>query len=296
MNASIRHDKPPISEYSFKGSILKSTIFHVVLFTVTAVGIPFMKADPTMMTNPINIEVVTIDEISQTNKLSPPKKKEDKPAEAPKQEKEKPKQMTAELPPDLAVPTPPEIKEEVPEPPKPEPEKKVEEKPKPKPKKPKEKPKPKKEPEKKQEDQFANLLKNLTPDESQSDDDAEKTDPNASASPDISQIAQLGEKMTISELDALRQQIAPCWNVPSGAKNAEDLTVEVRVSMGRDGRVQNTSILNQSRYNRDSHFRAAADAAERALRNPRCQPLKLPADKYNEWKTIVINFDPREML
>lgn len=297
MNAALRHDQTPKADYAGKTPIFKSAIFHIVIFTIAAVGMPFVAKDKLTVTPPINVEIVDIDEISQTNRVAPPKKKEpeEKPP-APEQAEDKPKQMTAELPPDLLSPAPPEIEDAVPPPPKPEPEKKVEEKPKPKPKKPKAKPKPPAKKKEKQEDQFASLLKNLTPDTDTAEKTEEPLDPTQDSSSPISQIATLSDKMTISELDALRQQIAPCWNVPAGAKYAEDLVVEARVTMNRDGTVQNASILNRSRYNQDSHFRAAADAAMRALRNPRCQPLKLPADKYNQWKTIVINFDPREML
>lgn len=50
------------------------------------------------------------------------------------------------------------------------------------------------------------------------------------------------------------------------------------------------------RYMGDSYFRAAADSVLRAIRNPRCNPLELPADKYDLWKEMTVTFDPREML
>ena len=44
----------------------------------------------------------------------------------------------------------------------------------------------------------------------------------------------------------------------------------------------------------DPTFRAAADSAMRAVSNPRCQPWPLSPDKYNSWRTITFNFDPRD--
>ena len=41
---------------------------------------------------------------------------------------------------------------------------------------------------------------------------------------------------------------------------------------------------------------AAADSALRAVRNPRCSPLKLPLDRYEQWRTITIRFDPQHIL
>ena len=54
--------------------------------------------------------------------------------------------------------------------------------------------------------------------------------------------------------------------------------------------------MDQGRYNRDSFFRAAADSARRAVFHPHCNPLALPLDKYDIWKTIIIRFNPREMF
>ena len=40
----------------------------------------------------------------------------------------------------------------------------------------------------------------------------------------------LGEKLTISEKDAIRRQFYKCWIVPAGAKNLEDLVVSIKLS------------------------------------------------------------------
>jgi len=34
----------------------------------------------------------------------------------------------------------------------------------------------------------------------------------------------------------------------------------------------------------------------RALKNPRCSPLKLPPDKFDEWKHFVMIFNAKDML
>ena len=244
-----------------------------------------------------------------TNKVAPPAKpKEDKPPE-PAQKKEASPTVTSEKPPELSKPAPPDVSTaestpdvppppkplerkpiEKPKPPEPKPEVTKKEEPKPKEKvkeKPKEEPKP-------AQDDFQSLLKNLTPEEDKPVEGEKALDPDAT--PDAGQIAKLGDQLTISEQDAVRRQLSGCWYVQAGAKYAEELIVEVRVEMNRDRTVNRAAILDQSRYNRETHFRAAADAALRALRNPNCSPLKLPPDKYDQWKTFVIGFDPRNML
>ena len=90
------------------------------------------------------------------------------------------------------------------------------------------------------------------------------------------------------------QQIYQCWAVPAGARDATNLTPEFRVTMNPDATVQSVLLLNSDRYG-DPFFRAAADSARRALLNPRCSPLKLPLDKFAQWQTFTITFDPKDV-
>ncbi len=84
--------------------------------------------------------------------------------------------------------------------------------------------------------------------------------------------------------------------MPVGARNAETLVVEVLIEVNPDRTVQSAQVVDQMRLGTDPYFRAAAESALRALRNPKCSPLELPPDQYEQWKTIRFNFDPRDML
>lgn len=265
-------------------------------------GLPvFSSPPPVMPWRPVPVDIVEIGAITntrikgedeeQTARTAPPEKKPEAPAPAPQ---EKP------APPE---PKPPEPKPAVKEPPKaPEP---VQDdavlpdtKPKP-PEKKAEEAKPKEEPE---ADPLASVLKNIAK--------LKKTErPLEEARPDVKRNdgeskmgkAQgfgpaLSDRLTISQEDALRRQISGCWNMPIGARNAEDLIVEVLIEVNEDRTVRSAEIVNQARMASDSHFRAAAEAALRALRHPRCSPLLLPEGEYEHWKTIRFNFDPRDML
>ena len=46
----------------------------------------------------------------------------------------------------------------------------------------------------------------------------------------------LGEKLTISEKDAIRRQFYRCWIVPAGAKNLKDLFVSIKIKTGCRGK------------------------------------------------------------
>ena len=108
--------------------------------------------------------------------------------------------------------------------------------------------------------------------------------------------APLGSQITASEVDLVRQQIARCWNVPAGARDAKDLVVEVRVAVDPDGTVRQAIIVDQGRLGSDPFFRAAAESARRAFFNPLCRPLHLPPEKYAIWKDLVVDFSPKDIL
>jgi hypothetical protein len=148
---------------------------------------------------------------------------------------------------------------------------------------------------------FDSLLKNLTRDQVAPTDEAppQRQRVSAAAPPSSQPKAPLGAQLTASEIDALinliKQQLVPCWNVPAGARDAKDLNVQVRASVNPDGTVRQATIVDQGRMS-DPLIRAAAESARRTFFNPECTPLKLPSDKYEIWKDLVVNFDPRDLL
>jgi hypothetical protein len=117
----------------------------------------------------------------------------------------------------------------------------------------------------------------------------------AGAAPSSQPKAPLGSQLSASEMDMVREQIARCWNVPAGARDAKDLVVEIRVQVGEDGTVRTAQIVDSGRMG-DPLYRAAAESARRAFFNPQCTPLKLPPDKYATWKDMVVDFNPKDAL
>ena len=71
------------------------------------------------------------------------------------------------------------------------------------------------------------------------------------------------------------------------------ITFLVQMKSG-DGTPVKAELKDTSRYNNDPAFRSAADAVHRAIMNPRCQPWPLSPEKYNSWRNITLNFDPRD--
>lgn len=111
-------------------------------------------------------------------------------------------------------------------------------------------------------------------------------------------VTSLGRKngqsnqLSQSEIDALRGQIEPCWNPPIGTHNAEALIVRVKMHLNRDGSLARPPVVLNNKA--DPVFAAAAGATHRAI--IRCAPYALPADKYEIWETVIVNFDPSQLL
>ena len=105
----------------------------------------------------------------------------------------------------------------------------------------------------------------------------------------------LGEKLTISEKDAIRRQFYRCWIVPAGAKNLKDLFVSIKIKLDAEGNVIFSKLINDNRLN-ESFFRAAAESALRAVNHPECKKLKVPEKKYKTWKEIILDFDPSQSI
>jgi outer membrane biosynthesis protein TonB len=285
-----------------------SVIFHSAIILFAWLGTPSFSP---LITPEQLIEVALVSE-------APPPK----PKPAPKPEPVV--QPPPPPPPQVSEPEPQPEPEAVPLPQvKPKPKPKLAPKPKPKPKlKPKPKPKPKSQvrrprPKSKPKpatkgNDFASVLKTVSklkkipPVKTQP-----KSKPKAKTKkpvPDFQkQIAEalkrkrkqaprLGSAISTSELSAtIRRQIEACWSLPAGARDASNMTVEIRIVMNPDGRARSAAIIDTRRANRDPFYRAMAESALRAVLNPRCQPLSLPLEKFNEWREIVLNFDPRDM-
>lgn len=102
-----------------------------------------------------------------------------------------------------------------------------------------------------------------------------------------------GTTLTQNEMDALRNQIQSCWNVPAGVTDADQLRVSIRFNLDRNGRVEGRPAVIASSGNR-----AADDSAMRAIMicNNRFDGFSLPTEKYEAWQEVVVNFDPSEMF
>lgn len=103
-----------------------------------------------------------------------------------------------------------------------------------------------------------------------------------------------GPPMTGSERDSFRVSVNRCWNVDPGSVAAR-VTVEVGFSLDREGRVQGNEVRLISSDGDQSATNTAFEAARRAILRCQSGGYQLPADKYDQWRDVVITFDPSGM-
>lgn len=306
------------------GGIALSAALHVVIGVLLVLGLPVLFAPKVPEEAPIAVELVTLGPHTRATELNEHPHEHaslKKPIEAPPAPKPEPKPAPPKPPQpptstaEQSVPAPPEPPKPKPAPPKPEPVTSPAPAPEPapapkqvaqvEPPRPLEKPKPppqlaklEPKPAKNKYDPalFQSLLKNLATDQTAPSEEGRPTPEKSTGRFSAQPKAPLGEQLSASELALIREQIARCWNVPAGARDAKDLVIEIRVVVAADGTVRDATIVDRARYASDPVFRAAAESARRALFNPLCTPLHLPPDKYDIWKDMLVNFNPKDIL
>ena len=259
--ASVRHD---VSPAGLAGSALLHALIVASAFFTWQHTLKISDETPPV----VPVELVTIGEKTNIRAtVKPPPKIE------PQEDK------FATPPPVEATPPPPLPKPEepAPEPAPPQPVVKPEPKPEPKMKPQPEKPK-------KQKFDINNieaLLNKVAPKQ-------EKT--NAKVADRTIKGIGAQNAMTMDLEDALANQINQCWSKPAGAPHSERLFVDFYLQLNPDGSVATLKTLTQPQ---DTYMRAAVEAARRAIFT--CQPYKLPADRYNQWREIDrLHFIPED--
>jgi outer membrane biosynthesis protein TonB len=302
-----------IGEGVARRGLALSGMLHLVLIALLIFGLPALFSPPAPQEMPIAVDLVNLapeTRASHPNPSAPQHQaKPVEPVPGPAAQKPPPKPQPPQPAPSAAAapnPEPPVPPEAKPAPP-PLPQAKPVPPPNPvaeaAPQRPSEKPQPPKvksasaaraEARKYDPGQFDALLRNLAAaDNAVSSEAAPRRSP-AAGRPSSQPQAPLG-RLSASEIDMVREQISRCWNIPAGAREARDLVVVIRVAVSPDGNVEAATIVDQGRAAGDPSFRAAAESARRAFFNPLCRPLRLPADKYQIWRDMVVDFSPKDL-
>ncbi len=102
--------------------------------------------------------------------------------------------------------------------------------------------------------------------------------------------------LTITETDALASLLRQNWNLDPGAIGVENMRVEIRVYLNRDGSIRKIEFLDMSRFNSDPSYRSVAESAQRAIIATQQAFKDVFAGKYSgnydNWSSLRLNFDP----
>ncbi|HEY4344086.1 MAG TPA: hypothetical protein VGN05_07065 [Parvibaculum sp.] len=279
---------------SMRKPLIYSAAVHVAILVATIVALPTRELDP-VQTRALPVELLTVAEMTNLKRQAKKHVDQPKPVETPKPkpEPEKPKAAPTPEPKAEPTPAPPEPEEKA----EPIPDKKAEKKPeekKPEPPKPeKQKPSDKKpdKPKKKSFDpsKIAALL-NKIPDAASQPDEAKPTEEKA----DAPETDDPDAKMTVSELDALRQKINQCFNTGAlaGTIDADKMFADVSFSLNEDGSVAGQVSIDKTG---PGSSRLLAEYARTAIL--KCAPYdKLPRDKFNDWRDVTGSFTLSGMM
>lgn len=110
---------------------------------------------------------------------------------------------------------------------------------------------------------------------------------------------RLDQLMTISDKDFISSKLRECWNVDGGTDRLDEIVVEVKVGVNKDGSIRLVKYTNSMNI---PAFRQVAESAVRAVRI--CEnkgtdsPFRILAEKYadhyGDWKEISLRFSPTE--
>lgn len=102
--------------------------------------------------------------------------------------------------------------------------------------------------------------------------------------------------LTSAELGVLMTHIGECWNINMLSLDAQNTVITVEVRLDRAGVPLTDSLrLVDWRGGSEAAANNAFDVASRAIRSCGAEGLDLPADKYDRWKRLILDFDPRLM-
>ena len=98
----------------------------------------------------------------------------------------------------------------------------------------------------------------------------------------------------VSEIDILKKHISEYWSPPIGASGAENLIVDIFMEFNKEGYILKAEWVNKGFNANNSFYKAAANAAIRAVKD--AEPMPLPISKFSQWKTLTLRFDPKKMF
>ncbi len=105
-----------------------------------------------------------------------------------------------------------------------------------------------------------------------------------------------GPPLSSGEVNGLIADVRACWNVGALSSEAQRTIVTISVTLGQDGRPDAGSIrMIDSSGGSDASVSQAFEAGRRAILRCGANGFNLPPEKYDQWQTIEMVFNPEQM-
>jgi hypothetical protein len=93
---------------------------------------------------------------------------------------------------------------------------------------------------------------------------------------------------------AIGDKVRECWDIDRGALGVESMSVQLIVTFDERGtaRIADFGPADAGRIGSDPRFRAFAERARRAVLDPRCSNLPIPASDLGRTGTLTFRFKP----
>jgi hypothetical protein len=89
-----------------------------------------------------------------------------------------------------------------------------------------------------------------------------------------------------------KEQVRRCFKLPTGLAAGQQLRMVIRIALAPSGALAGEPEMVAAKMSPLGP--ALRDSAVSAVRQ--CAPYKLPADKYQDWKVLDIDFSPDQMM
>ena len=106
--------------------------------------------------------------------------------------------------------------------------------------------------------------------------------------------AKSAPRLTRGEYDALKGRVSQCWSLPTFV-DLENLHITLVMRMSREGAMADIADISVTGLANPAHAQAIQSSLLRNLDRRNCNFSDvLPREKYETWKDVRINFEPRD--
>ena len=107
------------------------------------------------------------------------------------------------------------------------------------------------------------------------------------------EIKKIVPQLTMSEIDLVMQQLRSCFNPRAGTQISGNEMVKILAKVDKNAYVRKDTIkiIDTNIIKSNPYYEAITESAIATLYNPLCSKLKLPLDKFETWKELIITID-----